>query len=291
MYRANITPQDENSKTKVYSVICEITFKLWYASHKKWFNHRNTELSDEFYKLKDKTLTAHVAWEILGRHQSYNTSNKRSSLYLNKKLKITLHTNSNILNNPTEINADTEATTHYYPMAAKTKAEFPFKASVPHFKQNHFFSYVYIQNEIRLITFDEILWSNNENRFDNLDKLINSSPLNLLHFFPFFLSFFFNFFLLHSFQDFLKSFCKKNHSRYLFILPFFSARTFTFMTSLTTRACNEVLNNISLCNFLLKRKRCPRKKSPHPKFFVQFLWFFWVALKFLLCDNQKTITF
>lgn len=110
-------------------------------------------------------------------------------------------------------------------------------------------------------------------------------------FFPFFLSFFFNFFLLHSFQDFLKSFCKKNHSRYLFILPFFSARTFTFMTSLTTRACNEVLNNISLCNFLLNRKRCPRKKSPHPKFFVQFLWFFWVALKFLLCDNQKTITF
>lgn len=197
MYRANITPQDENSKTKVYSVICEITFKLWYASHKKWFNHRNTELSDEFCKLKDKTLTAHVTWEILGRHQSYNTSNKRSSLYLNKKLKITLHTKSNILNNPTEINADTEATTHYYPMAAKTKAEFPFKASVPHFKQNHFFSYVYIQNEIRLITFDEILWSNNENRFDNLDKLINSSPLNLLHFF--FLSFFLFFLIFFSF--------------------------------------------------------------------------------------------
>ena len=209
MYRANITPQDENSKTKVYSVICEITFKLWYASHKKWFNHRNTELSDEFCKLKDKTLSAHVTWEILGWHQSYNTSNKRSSLYLNKILKITLHTNSNIFNNPTEINADTEATTHYYPMAAKTKAELPFEASVPHFKQNHFFSYVDIQKDICLITFDEILWSNNENRFDNLDKLINSSPLNLLHFFSFLSFFFFIFFSFILFKISWNRFVKK----------------------------------------------------------------------------------
>ena len=51
LYQANIIPFGENSETKVYYAICETTFKLGYANHKKSFNHRNhrsdTELSNK----------------------------------------------------------------------------------------------------------------------------------------------------------------------------------------------------------------------------------------------------
>ena len=60
LYQTNITQIDKpkNSETKVYYGICETTFKLRYVNHKKSFNHRNcksdTELSNEFWKTKDK---------------------------------------------------------------------------------------------------------------------------------------------------------------------------------------------------------------------------------------------
>ena len=57
LYQANITPFGKNSETKVYYGICETTFKLKYANHKKSFNHRNpksdTELSNKFWRIKD----------------------------------------------------------------------------------------------------------------------------------------------------------------------------------------------------------------------------------------------
>ena len=84
LYQASITPIGENSETKVYYGICETTFKLRYANHKKSFNHRNrksdTELSNEFWKIKDNKRSANITWEILRRHQAYNTSSKRYSL-------------------------------------------------------------------------------------------------------------------------------------------------------------------------------------------------------------------
>ena len=96
----------ENSETKVYYGICETTFKLRYANHKKSFSHRNrksdTELSNEFWRIKDNKHNANITWEILGRHQAYNTSSKRCSLCLNEKLKIVLH-RDNMLNRRTEI--------------------------------------------------------------------------------------------------------------------------------------------------------------------------------------------
>ena len=71
---------------------------------KKLFNHRNqksdTELSNKFWRIKDNKQKANITWEILGRHQAYNTNNKRC---LNEKLKIALHRNNNMLNGQIEI--------------------------------------------------------------------------------------------------------------------------------------------------------------------------------------------
>ena len=107
LYQANITPLGENSGTKVCYGICETTFKLRYANHKKSFSHRNrksdTELSNEFWRIKDNKHNTNITWEILGRHQAYNTSSKRCSLCLNEKLKIVLHRDNNMLNRRTEI--------------------------------------------------------------------------------------------------------------------------------------------------------------------------------------------
>ena len=63
----------------------------------------DTEISNDFWKIKDNKRSTNIAWEILGRHQAYNTSSKRCSLCLNEKLKIALHGNNNMLNRRTEI--------------------------------------------------------------------------------------------------------------------------------------------------------------------------------------------
>ena len=64
LYQANITPSGENSETKVYYGICETTFKLKYANHKKSFNHRNpksdTELSNTFWRIKDIKYSTNI---------------------------------------------------------------------------------------------------------------------------------------------------------------------------------------------------------------------------------------
>ena len=95
LYQPNIISFGEISETKVYYGIFKTTFKLRYANHKKSFGHRNrksdTELSNEFWRIKDNKHSTNVTWEILGRHQVHNTSSKRCSLCLNEKLKITLH--------------------------------------------------------------------------------------------------------------------------------------------------------------------------------------------------------
>ena len=64
LYQENITQLSENSETKVYYGICETTFKLRYANHKKLFNHRNhksdTELSKEFWRIKDNNCVCYL---------------------------------------------------------------------------------------------------------------------------------------------------------------------------------------------------------------------------------------
>ena len=99
LYQANISPLGENSDAKVYYGLCKTAFKLRYANHKKLFSHRNhksdTGLSNNFWRIKDNKHNTNVTWEILTRHQAYNTSSKICSLCLNEKLKIVLHRDNN----------------------------------------------------------------------------------------------------------------------------------------------------------------------------------------------------
>ena len=64
---------------------------------------KDTELSNEIWKLKEQNKNADISWEILGIHQSYNASTKRCMLCLNEKLAIALRKEGNILNKRTEI--------------------------------------------------------------------------------------------------------------------------------------------------------------------------------------------
>ena len=50
--------------------ICKSKFRLRYANHKKSFDHRNrklnTELFNNFWKIKYTKRSANITWEILG---------------------------------------------------------------------------------------------------------------------------------------------------------------------------------------------------------------------------------
>ena len=78
-----------------------------YANHRKSFKDRNyktgTELSKEIWKLKEQNKNSNISWEVLGIHQSYNTSTKQCVLCLNEKLAIVLRKEDNILNKRTEM--------------------------------------------------------------------------------------------------------------------------------------------------------------------------------------------
>ena len=107
LYKANITSTSENYRNKIYYSISETKFNWRYANHRKSFKNRNyktdTELSNEIWKLKEQNKSTDISWEILGIHQSDNTSTKRCMSCLNERLAITLHKEDNILNKRTEI--------------------------------------------------------------------------------------------------------------------------------------------------------------------------------------------
>ena len=48
LYKANITPNEENAKTKIYYGVSGTAFKLRYATHKKAFNTSNTKLKQNY---------------------------------------------------------------------------------------------------------------------------------------------------------------------------------------------------------------------------------------------------
>ena len=103
-YKASITPNEENPKTKIYYDDCETAFKRKYANHKKTFNNikyqTDTELSNEHWNITSANKTSSESWEILGTHKSYNESSKRC---LNEKLAIALHKDDNMLDKRSEI--------------------------------------------------------------------------------------------------------------------------------------------------------------------------------------------
>ena len=107
-------------------------------------NHRNckpdTELSNEFWKIKYNKRSVKITWEILRRHQAYNTSSKGCLLCLNEKLKIALHRNNDMLHRQTKIlNKCRKKSTHWYRMIAKTRVKFLFMFLQKRFTQNYCF--------------------------------------------------------------------------------------------------------------------------------------------------------
>ena len=107
LYKASITSNEENCKTKIYCGVSETAFKLRYANHKKTFNNikyqTDAELSSEYWNIISANKTSNVPWEILGTHKSYNQSSKRCLLCLNEKLAIALHRDDNMLNKRSEV--------------------------------------------------------------------------------------------------------------------------------------------------------------------------------------------
>ena len=106
-YKASVTPNEENSKTKIYYGVSETAFKLRYANHKKTLNNikyqTDTELSNEYWNIKSANKTWNISWEIFGNHKSYNQSSKRCLLCFNEKLAIALHKDDNMLNKRSEV--------------------------------------------------------------------------------------------------------------------------------------------------------------------------------------------
>ena len=92
MYEATLTLNQDTYQHKIYHGVTEITFKKRYANHVKSFRHEtyqsDTEFSNELWSTKSNKYTPYVIWEILRKHQPYNTNIKRCSLCLNKKLEI-----------------------------------------------------------------------------------------------------------------------------------------------------------------------------------------------------------
>ena len=107
IYEATISSDLRNYGQKVYHGITKDKFKLRYANHKKAFNHlkysKDTELSKEVWRIKNKEGNYNISWKIVRQHPDYNPASKRCALCLNEKLEILQHKGNNQLNKRSEI--------------------------------------------------------------------------------------------------------------------------------------------------------------------------------------------
>ena len=107
LYEAVISCDLPNYSSKVYRGITASKFKLRYANHKKSFTCKkysnNTELSKEFWLIKNKGANAKLEWKILKQCPSYNPTSNRCTLCLSEKLSILEYRGDNMLNKRSEI--------------------------------------------------------------------------------------------------------------------------------------------------------------------------------------------
>ena len=109
VYEAAISDEETNGQgqRKVYYGICETTFKVRYANHKKSFNHaryRNeTELSREFWKIKESGGKPTIEWTIKKFCRQLNPNSRRCNLCLSEKYFILVHHGQNLLNKRSEL--------------------------------------------------------------------------------------------------------------------------------------------------------------------------------------------
>ena len=107
LYEGKITSDLPNYKEKLYKGISENWFKLRYGNHKKSFNHKiyknDSELSNEYWKVKEKGGNPKVTWRILKKCSAYNPESKRCLLCISEKLEIAEYNGDNILNKRSEV--------------------------------------------------------------------------------------------------------------------------------------------------------------------------------------------
>ena len=84
----------------------ETAIKEPFRNHKKSFNHikykNNTELSKEFWEIKQYNGTPKIIQRVLRACHSFNLYNRHCFLFLNEKYQIQTYKEDNLLNKRTE---------------------------------------------------------------------------------------------------------------------------------------------------------------------------------------------
>ena len=105
--QANITVNILGYKEKVYLGISEATFKVSCGNHKKLFtkqHHKNdTELSIEYWKVKQQNGIPIINWKVLRKCHAYDQKKKQCIFCLNGKYEIASYKRDSLLNKRTEI--------------------------------------------------------------------------------------------------------------------------------------------------------------------------------------------
>ena len=94
-------------KEKVHLGVSETRFKVRYGNHKQLFteqHHKNdTELSEEYCKVKQLNGTRRIKWKALNKCHAYNQKKRQCILCLNEKYEIACYKGDNLWNKRTEI--------------------------------------------------------------------------------------------------------------------------------------------------------------------------------------------
>ena len=107
VYEGTINCNKPNYKEKIYFGIAETSFKQRFSNHLKSFNikkyRKETELSKEFWNIKESGFVPQIKWRIRRNVCAYNLENKQCQLCLNEKLEIALYEGDNLLNKKSEL--------------------------------------------------------------------------------------------------------------------------------------------------------------------------------------------
>ena len=100
VYEATITCNERTCGENIYIGIAETTFQKWYSNHKRSFNlpayNSDTEISEEFWKIKRRNSVPQITWRILRKNSRFNCLSIRCNLCLNEMLKTALFKGNNI---------------------------------------------------------------------------------------------------------------------------------------------------------------------------------------------------
>ena len=86
MYKATLTSNRDTHQHKIYYGITKTKFKQIRKPHKilQALKHRS-ELLNELWSIKSSNYTPNIAWEILQKHQTYDSNAKKVILEFKRK--------------------------------------------------------------------------------------------------------------------------------------------------------------------------------------------------------------